>query len=463
VLYCAIGLAARLLLSSNLELDESSFVGLLDWSWGYPHSHPPLYHWLVIIFVRGLDYWPAIAILKYLLLTATGLLIYDTARRASGSRVNGAIAALSLAFVHQIIWQSQATLAHSVLATAAAAGTLHALVLVRQNRRLVDFVWLGIAAAVGLLAKYNFAILLVSLAVAAASLREWRSALWRPQLGLSILIAAAAFLPHALWAWDHREVTTARLSRLDEQQRFGNALAWFRGLDGLLSLTWAALQAVLPMMLVRGVAQRHQRIENSPADATQTLCFRTVVIVLASSALAIVAAGVHNVPERYLTVLLVPFPVWLALKYRLDATPKAALLFARIAAAVAIVCAVAIPARTLFGRTQYSFPYAAVAHDITQFAQPPFAIFSERSEQRANLALRIPGATQFVPTTNPERILAIWNAAETDRSAYVERKLGKHYAPEGAARQIERPYAYFSGKQLRIYAQVWRRKEPNGN
>jgi 4-amino-4-deoxy-L-arabinose transferase-like glycosyltransferase len=461
VLYCAVGLAVRLLLSSNLELDESSFVGLLDWSWGYPHSHPPLYHWLVIVFVGAFNYWPAIAILKYLLLAAIGLLIYDTTRRASGSRASGAIAALSLAFVFQIIWQSQATLAHSVLATAAAAGTLHALVMVRQNGRLIDFVWLGVAAAAGLLAKYNFAILVVSLAIAAASMVEWRRALWRPQLALSGVIVIAPFLPHAMWALDHREVTTARLRRLDEEGRFGGSGAWFRGLDGLLSLTWAALSAMLPMVLVRALAQRRDRVQSSPADPVQTLCFRTVVIVLIGSAFAVVAAGVHSVPERYLTVLLVPFPVWLALKYRLETTPPAALLYARVAFAVALACAVALPMPTLFGRTQYSFPYAAVAREIMEIAQPPFAIFSERSEQRANLAIRIPGATIFESGQQPERILAIWNAAETERSAYIERKLARTYAPESEARLIEHPYAYFSGEQLRIYAQVWRRK-PSG-
>jgi 4-amino-4-deoxy-L-arabinose transferase-like glycosyltransferase len=458
VLYCAIGLAVRLLLSSNLELDESSFVGLLDWSWGYPHSQPPLYHWLVILVVRGLNYWPAIAILKYLLLAATALLIYDTARRASGSRVTGAIAALSLAFVHQIIWQSQATLAHSVLAMAAAAGTLHALVLVRQNGRVRDFAWLGFALAAGLLAKYNFAVLLASLTIAAATIREWQRALWRPHIALSLGIVVAAFLPHALWALDHPDVTTARLRRLEEKARFGAALAWIRGLDGLLSLTWAAVYAILPMMLVRAFVQRREQPQNVPADAMQTLCFRTVVIVLVGTAVAIVAADVNTVPERYLTVLLIPFPVWLALRYRLSATPKAALLYARVAAVVAIACAVALPMRTLFGATHYSFPYAAVARDIREFAQPPFAIFSERSEQRANLAIRIPGATQFGDTKNPERILAIWPAAETERSAYIHRKLAKHYVPEGEARLIEHPYAYFSGKQLRIYAQVWRWK-----
>jgi hypothetical protein len=261
-----------------------------------------------------------------------------------------------------------------------------------------------------------------------------------------------------MWALDHREVTTARLRRMEEEARFGSAVAWFRGLDGLLSLTWAALSAMLPMMLIRALAQRRGRPETAPADPVQTLCFRTVVIVLAGSAIAVVAAGVHSVPERYLTVLLVPFPVWLALKYRLEATPPAALFYARAAFIIALASAIALPMLTLFGPTQYSFPYSAVARSITEFAQPPFAIFSARSEQRANLAIRIPGASMFEPGQQPERILAIWPAAETDRSAYIQRKLAEHYVPEGEARLIEHPYAYFSGKQLRIYAQVWRWK-----
>ena len=47
ILYFIVQLALRLWLSPNLEVDDAEMVGQIDWAWGYPDSHPPLYHWLV--------------------------------------------------------------------------------------------------------------------------------------------------------------------------------------------------------------------------------------------------------------------------------------------------------------------------------------------------------------------------------------------------------------------------------
>src|SRR5205085_11931703 len=80
VIYFACQLAVRLLLSSNLEMDEASFVGATHWAWGYGDSQPPLYNWLVIIVVGVFRYWPAIALLKFSLLAGPFLCVYDAAR-----------------------------------------------------------------------------------------------------------------------------------------------------------------------------------------------------------------------------------------------------------------------------------------------------------------------------------------------------------------------------------------------
>src|SRR4051812_13726513 len=236
VIYFTFQLAVRLMLSSNLEIDESSFVGAVDWKLGYGDSQPPLYNWLVILFVGVFRYWPAIAILKYVLLGTTFLLVYDTARRSSGSRVTAATSALALAFVYQLIWQSQFTLAHSVLSVAAAAATLHAFVLILQKGRVRDFVWLGGAVSARLLSKYNFAIFFLSAGLAGWSIRDFRHAFHRRTSLISVAVIAATFLPHGLWAIAHYGVTTARLSRLEEDSVFSQLRLSLRGIDGLGSL-----------------------------------------------------------------------------------------------------------------------------------------------------------------------------------------------------------------------------------
>ena len=462
-MYCAVALALRLLLSSNIESDESFFVGKLAWFLGYGKSQPPLYHWLVILVMRAFDYWPAISILKYASLTATALLVYDTTRRASDSRVTGAMAALSLAFIHQIIWLSQLTLSHAVLAIAAAAATLHALTLVLQRGSIGNFIWLGVAVTVGLLSKYNFAVYVISVVIAAVSMREFRVALWRPQLAITTAIVCLAVEPHGLWAAQHPDATTVRAQKLYTQKFvFGYRLA-LGGLTGLASLLWAALSSVVPMAAIRVVVEgRLSRSEPSavipPGTLVRKLCLRTLIVAVGICAVVVVAGGVKNVPERYLASLVIPFPIWLALAYPLEWEPRVALRYAAIAATTAVLCMMALTARMLFGANEYTFPYKAVAADITKFAQPPFAVFARTIEQRANIVIRIPGAQPFDPKQVPPRVLAVWNAADGERPKFIEPTLGKRYESDGPAQLIEHPYAHFSRKQARIYAQLWRIK-----
>ena len=463
--YCAAALAVRLLLSSNLEADESLFVGNVDWALGYGNSQPPLYNWLAISLLSVVRYWPAIALLKFGSLCAAGLFVYHATRRASNSPVAGAIAALSLALVYQIIWLSQATLSHSVLALAAAAATLHALVCVLQSANLRNFVWLAVAITVGLLSKYNFAVYVLSLAVAAATIREIRAALWRPQLGVTIALVILAVLPHAWWAALHPAETTARLRKLHVQTFVLGYQVPLGGFAGFASLLWAAIANVGPMIAISALARWWMRAttaapeQGSVAGAMRKLCLRGVLIAFGASAIVVLFSGIKNVPERYLTLLLIPFPVWLALAFPLQAAPRAALFYARCAAAVALFCALAVGGRMLIATNEYTFPYKKVAADITTFAEPPFAIFGKWVEQRANLVIRIPGATMFDETQLPERVLATWSPKEGPRSKWTEQKLTTlGYEPATAPRLLERPYGHFAGKQAEMYAQLWRRR-----
>ena len=462
--YCAAALAVRLSLSSNLEADESLFVGNVDWARGYGNSQPPLYNWLAILLLSAVRYWPAIALLKFGSLCAAGLFVYHATRRASYSPVAGAMAALSLALVYQIIWLSQATLSHSVLALAAAAATLHALVCVLQNARLRNFVWLAVAVTAGLLSKYNFAVYVLSLGAAAVTIREFRAALWRPQLAVTLVLVVIAVLPHAWWAAQHPAETTARLSKLHVQTFVLGYRVPLGGLAGFASLLWAAIANVGPMVAIRAFAKwwspANEAIPEpgSIAGAMRKLCLRAVLIALGASAVVVLFSGIKNVPERYLTLLLIPFPVWLALAYPLESAPRAALLYARCAAAVALFCALAVAGRMLIATNEYTFPYKQVAADITSFADPPFAIFGKWIEQRANLVIRIPGATMFDEANAPERVLATWSPAEGPRSKWIEQRLGmRGYEPVTPPRLLERPYGYFAGKPARMYAQLWRR------
>lgn len=102
-------------------------------------------------------------------------------------------------FIPVIVWKTQGKLTHSILGFTATAATAHVAVLIVTRDRPWAFVWLGVAAAVGILAKYNNVLVLVALAVAVACVSEMRRAFSRPAVLLSPLIELVLSAPHLLW------------------------------------------------------------------------------------------------------------------------------------------------------------------------------------------------------------------------------------------------------------------------
>ena len=135
-----------------------------------PNSQPPLYEWLVISLWKLSGSWPvSVAVAKNASLAATYCFSYWSGRVLFGNRAGAALLALSLLFMPQIVWQSQITLSHSVLAVAASAALLTSLVLLIERRSIPRFIGLGFALGAALLSKYNVLILIAGLAGAFAS------------------------------------------------------------------------------------------------------------------------------------------------------------------------------------------------------------------------------------------------------------------------------------------------------
>jgi 4-amino-4-deoxy-L-arabinose transferase-like glycosyltransferase len=460
--YFVLGLALRLAISSNLEIDEASFVGATHWAWGYGDSQPPLYNWLVNLVLKATGYWPAIAAIKFGLLAALFLLIYDSARRAAGSAVTGALAAFSLAFVYQIIWQAQATLTHSVLSLAAGAATLHALVLTLQRGRLRHFFWLGLAMSAGLLSKYTFALFLLALAVAIASVPEARRAFRRPATLVVLGIVAVCVTPHALWAVNNLGVVTQRLVRLEEASLFSRLGLGFGGFAGLLSFSWAAAAIVVPIAGARAIALAltgsAERIALfSGGDTLRAVCGRALLGTVALCSVAVLVGGVRSIPERYVVLLFLPFPLWLALDVALVNRPRAALYFLRGASLIAIGCTLLVATRPLFAAHPYSYPYAGFAHALRAWQAPPYDLLGFRREVAANLAIRMRDTHLFSEERAARRVVMLWNPETEGEASVVPGPLAIGYRAVGEPQEFRQPYRYFSGRTARLRAQLWAR------
>ena len=189
--------------SGNLEIDESQFVQT-HLALGYANSHPPLYNWLITgaLALTG-GYWPAaVALVKNLLLAGTYLLAFDTARGYGQGAHRpdrcGKFYAASADRLEVAGYAGALDPRHVRGRCVPACGCLHC-----PARRSASFLWLGLAAAIGALAKYNFLLVFAAIVVAAFSIPYLRARLFTAKLAYAGALFAVLFTPHLIWALQH--------------------------------------------------------------------------------------------------------------------------------------------------------------------------------------------------------------------------------------------------------------------
>ena len=457
IVYFALQLAVRLWLSPNLEVDDAELVGQIHWAWGYANSHPPLYHWVVRLAHDLTGNWVAATSLpKFALLAAGYWFIYDAGRRATGRRLTGALAAASLLFIPVIAWKTQGKLTHSIVGFTATAATLHAVVLILTRGRWWTFAWLGVAAACGILAKYNYVLVLVALALTVVAVRELRRAFRRPVALLAMLVALVLIAPHLVWISANAALATERVYMLQTGGGpLGLNLPANSAVDGLVSLVLVVLVSVAPVAAVWGLAHFIARRRGaSNADAGY---FRRVVGVLLVAEVAVFGAlvaigGFAQVHERYLVVLLPPVTLWFALRFQ---KTRSAAVVLGTAVTVATAITIARPVTVLQGTGRLMFPYEQMSKEIAAFAARPVAILGDRPENAANLVIRLPKTSVFDPRAPADRVIAV--ADTPARAAEIAQRLSRNYVPDSEVRAITAPFPSRPGRQAELAVQSWRR------
>jgi len=461
--YFAAQLSFRLGLSGNLKTDEAQFVGHTAFALSYGNSHPPLYNWLVAGVLALTGSWAAATVtVKMTFLTGTYLIFYDIGRRLTGQHLTGLIAAASLLFLPQIVWKSQVTLAHSVMVMFAVTATLHAIVLVYQRGRQSDFLWLGLAVTIGAYAKYNFFMGFAALLLAAYAEPEIRKRLFRPSLAISGGVFALLYGPHMLWLFNNIMNATERLGKLQrEHPVFSLVDVPVLGIDGLIALIVAIVAWLGPLVVTWFVILRFTPAEAEPDNDHQRRIFasffrRVTLLGIGLFALIVLFGNFDDVHERYLTPLLMAFPLWLVMAMPLEARRQAPVHFLRVSGIIVVLMLTAWPAWILLGREQLAFPYDRFAAEISAVADQDFALTADRHKVAANLLVRMDGARLW-PAHEASRVIAVWRGHSSDMSHRMKRELGARYQPAGPIIKLSRKYHNLSGETARISFRLYKR------
>ena len=282
---------------------------------GYDNRNPPLFTWLVIaaqeLFGPGLG---AVLAVKSLTMLALYGFLYLAARRALRDPALAVLAALAPFAMYEVgLWMA---IKYSNTAALAALCMVSVYVLLRlgESGRTFWYVSFGIVAGLGLLAKYNYAIILVALVLASLFDAGFRARLRDRRILLSLGIALALVAPHATWmvtaAPGYGEIAAGRFG-------IGSGLPWRERLTlGSLAGVKAILNMLLPLALgvpfLAWTAWRGRAEDTGdwPGRRYFRLFGIYLLICVAAVFVLVAASGAVKVRGHYLFVFL-PFPIWL--------------------------------------------------------------------------------------------------------------------------------------------------------
>jgi hypothetical protein len=282
--------------------------------WVYDAANPPLYTWLLYGFQEVFGIRLATVIfLNTLLLFLIFLSSFVLARRVLGAVMPAALAAWSLMLVgqyHKFLY----TMSHSLVAAIFCPLLLWLMVRIANERRLGDYIALGVVLGLGLLSKFLFLAAVVTAVIAAFFVRPARRGLLDLRSVVTIAIASAIFLPFVIngqQQWSR--FTTVLWARAGTDQ----ALDFFTSLgNGIWSLSTSIGEYGLAVAVVAGLAilwARQGPSGDAVAETSRSDELRFVgYMVLASAALvlaAILVVGVTIIKARFVHIFLFPLPI----------------------------------------------------------------------------------------------------------------------------------------------------------
>jgi hypothetical protein len=268
------------LIFGNLHSDtlEAAYWGR-DLALGYA-KHPPLATWLIDAVLRiGLPPIFALMLLSQTGMAIAAFFVWRTVRLYASSMTATLAVVLFLVAPSATIYAVQ--LNHNSLLAPFWAASMYFGLSYLEERRLRDAIGLGIAAALGMLTKYEIAFLLVSLVVLAISVKRFRPAFSTPASYVCVCIFLAMIAPHVAWLDANSWPSASRAMGADKMRNVATLnQSAVNAIVGMFTLFVAPIA-----VLIGTVNRRVGRVARGPDTKLigQVLAFGPPLVLLAGA------------------------------------------------------------------------------------------------------------------------------------------------------------------------------------
>ncbi len=462
--------AIRITLFPALANDEAEILRQTQvWSLTPDIKNPPLYAWIHKCAETAFG-GPSLAValaVKHGLAAAAGLAYLALARRMFADESWAGAGAFALFGAHFWSVDSAAAYTHSILLVATGALALERALAFASRPNLAKAAWLGVALALGLLSKWNFAVLGSGVLAALGWEPNARRALAGP-CGAVLLVALLAPTAPVLGALAQEWRTAEALVT----EKFDVETAW-KGWEGAASVLINMVVALSPALLVAALAApratwagfKRLAMGRDDANGAARLAARAAVLALLVTVLAVLVTGAGRT-RTHLTLVFAPLTLVML------ASARAGGQGSRIARAMIVVGTVTGLAGPAFiigkawidgrgeGNAYANVRYAPVAEAIAAFEaravhtwEHPFSIAGNLRALDASPAYYAVERQELASPARQGPCVFVWRANHLDDDITPLRVFVERFgAPPDFAHGVivQAPYAFGAGRSVRF-------------
>jgi 4-amino-4-deoxy-L-arabinose transferase-like glycosyltransferase len=450
--YFVLEFLVRLAMPHGMRYDESQQALFSQWlTLGYD-SQPPLYNWVqaLVVSVFGLSL-ATISIVKNIVLFLVFFSYYKLAKLVLSDKVFAAIATLSLLTIPQLFWEAQRDLTHTVAQLLTINLFLYGAIRTLKAPSTGSYIFTGIALGLGMLSKYNFALLAAAAIVAVLMHPQGRARIFDRRFLLTLLISLLIFLPHGLWLIHNLDLASGRTLGIMEQDAPQSAFA--KLVQGPLEFVKLVVVICAPTLVIYSLVFGKSLFKNLGRSNEWTRFFEVLFAAIAVLVLIlIVAIGMTALRDRWLLPFLFLLPIYVCLKMEVAGIKAADFgkRFFYIPLAMMLIIPALLLVRVtfpaLFGAyDHYNTPYPAfVSQAVAMEGKKPGLVLTDNWLPAGNLHLQLPDVPAMslffgnlkanYQWSADKPILIVWRPGKNDTgvpaplASWLHDTLGPQYA-----------------------------------
>ncbi len=306
----------RLLLSQTLQVDDAEQIRLSqEFLFGYPIPQPPMYSWfswgMFQIFGSGLF---ALTLLKYIIISLTFWFTWLVSGQLFQHLQTRYITTFSYLLMPSFAWHMHQGFTHTILLGFGIILTLHALLSLKENNSIKNYLYFGLVLGIGLMAKYSFLLFIVPLFTSAVSIASFRKIITNQKILLTIGIFVLIIGPHAFWLSQHHQEI---FSSIDQKLQVTSDNTLVDRFKSAWQFYTAAIAFVVPFALVF-LINSWRRLFNTDKQLTKQdnilLLNRFYWAIIISVIVLVLFVSMPHFKVRWFHPLMMIFPLWMMIR-----------------------------------------------------------------------------------------------------------------------------------------------------